>query len=602
MIFDSNNVQKGSFTAEMRVPVCFSWEDVCISAVKKTRGGSVSTPIIKGVSGVVEPGEHLAIMGPSGSGKTTLLDCLTGRKFPGLETSGKILLNGHQNTKFFRRYVAYVMDNAPLMGIFTVFETILFSAMCNLPNTVPYQVKIHKVDTLISQMGLENCRNTRVGDIFIKGLSSGQKRRLSIACELVTNPSVVFLDEPTSGLDSAAAMKLMEHIVKLCNSGYTIICTIHQPSSDIWAIFDKLLLLTKGEEVFFGKAADAINYFSSIEHDCPEHYNPADYFLQLINTDFEGHVDTNDLVQRFKQNVKYQQVLEGIQKTTNDFSMLKEKDDGKVFENSFIHQFLVLSRRNLENNARNPGIYGVRLAMYIMLSAMVGFMYWNLGDKYDYQSITSRISLLFYVAAFLVFMSVAVLPFFIMDRAVFLREQSNGYYGIPAYVVSQFITSLPGLFLIALISTILVVLPAGLNGFGVFLVDLFLSLIVAENMMMVLAALVPHYIIGIALAAGVFGFFMLCEGFLIIKNDIPPYFIWGYYMAFHTYSFRAFMTNEFKNIASFTTSDFSSGEAVLSFYDMNNVPIWKDLIVLVGYAFAFQLLFILILMRYNRRG
>lgn len=181
------------------------------------------------------------------------------------------------------------------------------------------------------------------------------------------------------------------------------------------------------------------------------------------------------------------------------------------------YQAWLLGKRNLLNSARNPGIFGVRLVMYIMLSFMVGFMFYRVGYKEDDRSITARICLLFFVAAFLVFMSVAVLPFFIIDRATYLRERGNGNYAILPYVVSTFVTNLPGLFLIAILSTVLVVLPAHLNGFGIFLLDLFLSLVVAESLMAVMAALVPHYIIGIALGAGLFGFSMLCEGFLLVR-------------------------------------------------------------------------------------
>ncbi len=158
-----------------------------------------------------------------------------------------------------------------------------------------------------------------------------------------------------------------------------------------------------------------------------------------------------------------------------------------------------------------------------------------------FQSISARSGILFYVAAFMIFMSVAVLPFFVMQRSVFIRERCNHAYGVTEFVISKFVTSLPGILLIAVIASLLVVFPAKLNGFWIFLSSLFLSLLFAEAFMAFIAAIVPHYIVGIALSAGLFGFFMLCEGFLIVKNDIPGYLIWGYYIAPHTYSFQLFM-------------------------------------------------------------
>ena len=135
-------------------------------------------------------------------------------------------------------------------------------------------------------------------------------------------------------------------------------------------------------------------------------------------------------------------------------------------------------------------------------------------------------------------MSVAVLPFFMMERPTFLRERTNGAYGVGAWVVANFLCSLPGLAVISILSTLCVVPLAGLNGFGVFFAALFCSLVAAEGFMCLIGAIAPHYIIGIALGAGVYGFFMLCEGAFKVKDDIPGYFIWVHYIGFHTYSYR----------------------------------------------------------------
>lgn len=195
--------------------------------------------------------------------------------------------------------------------------------------------------------------------------------------------------------------------------------------------------------------------------------------------------------------------------------------------------------------------------------------------------------------------SVAVLPFFMIQRDVFVKERCNGVYKPAEYVLSKFVVSIPGVLALALISTTLIVLPSELNNFGVYLADLFLSLMVAEAFMGVMAAAVPHYIIGIALAAGVYGFFMLCEGYFKIKSDIPPYLIWGYYIGFHTYSFRTFMYNEFHPIKNFDSQLYADGDAVLKFYDMDNVNVGSDLGVLLAYTVVLQILFWFLLHRYH---
>merc|ERR1712125_206050 len=193
--------------------------------------------------------------------------------------------------------------------------------------------------------------------------------------------------------------------------------------------------------------------------------------------------------------------------------------------------------------------------------------------------------MLFYIAAFLVFMSVAVLPFFMLERPTFLRERTNGAYGVGSFVLANMLCSLPGLLVISILSTSCVVPLSGLSGFGVFFAALFCSLFAAEGFMCLIGALVPHYIIGIALGAGIYGFFMLCEGAFKVYDDIPPWFIWVHYIGFHTYSYRVFMYNEFEPIAAFDDgAPFASGAELLDFYSFSNVNVGRDLAALVGFG------------------
>ncbi|RAW21386.1 hypothetical protein PC110_g22171 [Phytophthora cactorum] len=228
--------------------------------------------------------------------------------------------------------------------------------------------------------------------------------------------------------------------------------------------------------------------------------------------------------------------------------------------------------------------------MYFCLSFMVGTMYLSTNDDLTEEDL---VPLLFYVQAFLVFMSVAVLPFFIEQRAVFARERANSSLSVVSYVCANFLATLPGIFLIAAMSTALVVLLAGLNAFEYFLLNLFLSLVVAESMMHVIGAAVPHYIIGIALGAGVFGMFMLCEGFMVPRDSIPDYWIWGYYLAFHSYSFESFVFKQFEN----ETSDAAKG--ILTKYGMEDVDVMQDMLYLVAYVAGFQIIFMFILWKFH---
>ncbi|ETI46402.1 hypothetical protein L915_09030, partial [Phytophthora nicotianae] len=236
----------------IRNPCVLSWSDLSYTVKgKKTPELPWGTKtILDRVSGRCAPGELTAIMGPSGSGKTTLVDMLADRISSG-EVSGVIEVNGaERDSKTFRAVTSYVAQEDTLLGSFTVAETMRMAAKLSLPSTVTsHEIEI-RVENVMDAMGLTTARDTLVGDIFRKGLSGGQKRRLSIAIELLSNPSILILDEPTSGLDSSAAHNVMKFIVKLCSEGKTVVCTIHQPSSLVYEMFSNVIVLSAGQTVY----------------------------------------------------------------------------------------------------------------------------------------------------------------------------------------------------------------------------------------------------------------------------------------------------------------------------------------------------------------
>ncbi|KAE8909320.1 hypothetical protein PF007_g22889 [Phytophthora fragariae] len=445
-----------TLTAEKRTrnPCTLSWSNLTytVDVKKSTKHPEGKKAILTNITGRCAPGELTAVMGPSGSGKTTLLDILADRISSGT-IEGSISLNGEKrNAKTFRAVSSYVAQEDSLMGSFTVSETLEMAARLSLPSIITRATIVRRVQTVIDEMGLRVCEHTLVGDIFRKGLSGGQKRRLSIAIELLSEPSILLLDEPTSGLDSASTHNVMEFVSKLCRENKTVICTIHQPSSLVYDMFTNIVIMTAGKTVYFGPRELIIDQFSGAGYTCPMYMNPAEYFLSLVNSDFAGHANINNLVQRYASSTTAATILQNIEADTAGVHTAAPVVPMKP---SALRQFFVLMERNLINNVRNPGIYWVRLAMYLMLSFMVGTMYLSTNSDISEQDM---VPLLFYVQAFLVFMSVAVLPFFIEQRAVFMRERANSGLNVFSYVVANFIAILPGIFLIAAVSTFLVVL------------------------------------------------------------------------------------------------------------------------------------------------
>jgi len=595
--------------------ITLSWHDLSLVIdVKKKKGGGEGGPattkaLIDNVSGVIKPGEMVAIMGPSGSGKTTLLDVLARRAAFGTQ-SGRVLANGAElSIESCRRNVSYVAQEDTLMGVFTVRETLMYSALFTLPTTLSRAEREARVEVVMRSCGLVDAADVIVGNLFRKGLSGGQKRRLSMAVEIIRKPSVILLDEPTSGLDAMSAMGIVRELHMFCSVGHTVAMTIHQPSSQLWELFDKCLLLTRGRCAYFGGVHKAIEHFYAIGRPVPQYTNPADHYIHLINDDFRRSVSDED-AQSIKSMVA--QVVLAYPGSDADKARARElaavdergadgidalSPSAKPTRNGVLHEFLVLCRRNLQNNARNPGIYYVRLVMYAMLCLMLGLVFVGVGDRNKHEDIQSRVNLLWYTSSFLIFMSVAVLPFFIEDRAVFLREKDNGWYGVGPYVTANAVTALPGIFLIALLSSAALIPLAGMQGFGKFLFILFLGLCSSEAMMTLIAVPVPHYVIGIAIGAGMFGFFMLCQGVLLVLDDIPAYFIWGYYIALHTYVFRAMLLNEVNEDDEYDSLIWPTGESLLKYFGFEDNDYWEDCAVVIGYGLLFHIIVYIVLSR-----
>ncbi|KAG8411977.1 (ABC) transporter [Metarhizium acridum] len=240
--------------------------------------------ILSGIQGLCHPGEVTAIMGASGAGKTTFLDILARKNKRGL-VEGDVYVNGEKvGSSEYKNVVGFVDQEDTMLPTLTVHETILNSALLRLPRDMSHAVKEQRVFDVEKELGIYHIRDSLIGSEEGKGrgISGGEKRRVGIACELVTSPSILFLDEPTSGLDSFNAYNVIECLVTLAKSYQrTVIFTIHQPRSNIVALFDRLILLARGKTVFSGPFARCQPYFDSIGYECPQGFNIADYLVDL---------------------------------------------------------------------------------------------------------------------------------------------------------------------------------------------------------------------------------------------------------------------------------------------------------------------------------
>ncbi|KAH9945126.1 uncharacterized protein BXZ73DRAFT_38891 [Epithele typhae] len=238
--------------------------------------------ILEGVSGSAKPGQLLAIMGASGAGKSTFLDILARKNKKGL-VGGEMLVNGREIADSdFKKVMGFVDQEDTLMSTLTVYETILYSALLRLPREMSLAAKKYRTLETMNELGLLGIKDSRIGETGRRSISGGEKRRVSIACELVTSPSILFLDEPTSGLDAYNALSVIDSLVSLARDyNRTVVFTIHQPRSNIVSLFDQLIVLARGKVIYSGDADKVTDYLSEIGHPCPLGFNVADFLIDL---------------------------------------------------------------------------------------------------------------------------------------------------------------------------------------------------------------------------------------------------------------------------------------------------------------------------------
>ncbi|KAJ1978770.1 hypothetical protein H4R34_003081 [Dimargaris verticillata] len=405
--------------------------------------------ILQGLTGAFQPGRLAAVLGPSGSGKTSLINILAGSVRAG-RIDGDLLLNGRRVTgDAIRRVSGYIHQDDVILATMTVEEAITMSATMRCPNLTPAerQQRVHEV---IGLLELEKARHTVIGNTIIKGVSGGERKRCAIAMELVSNPSVLFLDEPTSGLDAYTAVTVTYILRELARSGRTVVTVMHQPSSEIFHMFDDIMVLQEGRTVYMGEASHAVDYFTRVGYRCPTYTNPADFFFMSVLYQFDP--------ENLRADNKEELVLAESSRLDEVSTFWKNSPEAAQYEHIATHpltrpitqemlnqkstfavQFAILFRRAGRNVLRNKMVAQVKVMQAIFFGIFIGLIYLNIPGKDTLNAVTQDLSgALFFVAVNQFFSNaMPIITVFAEERQVFEREHQNGLYSLPAYFFSK---------------------------------------------------------------------------------------------------------------------------------------------------------------------
>ncbi|EOY02185.1 hypothetical protein QUC31_013399 [Theobroma cacao] len=546
-------------------PVTLKFEEVAYSIYSNTtarRCLSSQEPkprrsVLNGVSGVVRPGELLAMLGPSGSGKTTLLTALGGRLTGKL--SGTITYNGRPFSSSMKRKTGFVSQDDVLYPHLTVLETLTYAALLKLPKELTREEKIEQAELIIVELGLVRCRNNIVGGPLLRGVSGGERKRVSIGLEMLVNPSLLLLDEPTSGLDSTTAQRIVATLRRLARGGRTVITTIHQPSSRLYRMFDKVLVLYEGCPIYCGRADQAMEYFSSIGFTPGFNFlNPADFLLDLANgiapdvkpdeqLEFHGRVDHHDdqnstkhyLILSYKKNI-FPVLKADIDRNLHDSSLstvISSKSRCEVrWNTTWWEQFKVLLRRGLQER-KHESYSCLRIFQVMSVSILSGLLWWHS----DVSHIQDQVGLLFFFSIFWGFFPLFNAIFaFPQERPMLIKERASGMYRLSSYYFARTAGDLP---MELVLPTIFVTVTYWMGGLKPSLVTFVLTLLivlfnvlVSQGLGLALGAILMDVKQGTTLASVTMLVFLLAGGYYI--QHIPLFIAWLKYISFSHFCYK----------------------------------------------------------------
>ncbi|XP_058111919.1 ABC transporter G family member 31-like isoform X2 [Magnolia sinica] len=559
----NGNGQRGMVLPFQPLSMCFSNISYYVDVPVELRKQGIledRLQLLVNVTGAFRPGVLTALVGVSGAGKTTLMDVLAGRKTGGL-VEGSITISGYpKNQETFARIAGYCEQDDIHSPCMTVRESILYSAWLRLPSYVDFETQRVFVEEVMELVELTPLSGALVGLPGVDGLSTEQRKRLTIAVELVANPSIVFMDEPTSGLDARAAAIVMRTVRNIVDTGRTIVCTIHQPSIDIFESFDELLFMKRGGELIYAGPLGAnshklVQYFEAVEG-VPKinvGSNPAAWMLEVTSAGQESRLGV-DFAEVYRRSNLFQQnkaLVESLSKPNND---LEDLSFSTKYSQPFLVQFIAcLWKQNL-SYWRNPQYTAVRFFYTITVSLMFGSICWRFGSRREMlQDVFNAMGSMYAAVIFIgITNATAVQPVVSIERLVSYRERAAGMYSALPFAFAQVAIEFPYVFIQTLIYGSVFYSMASfewaLGKFIGYLFFMYFTLLYFTFFGMMSSAITPNHNVAPIVAAPFYMLWNLFCGFIVTRKSLPVWWRWYYWANPIAWSLYGLLTSQYGDI------------------------------------------------------
>ncbi|XVF04852.1 hypothetical protein REPUB_Repub05bG0120900 [Reevesia pubescens] len=560
--------------------------------------------ILKSVSFVARSCEILAIVGPSGTGKSSLLRIISGRVNDKDFDPCSISINDHRMTSpsQLRKICEFVAQEDNLLPLLTVRETLMFSAKFRLKE-MSSKEKEERVESLMQELGLLHVGNSFVGDQENRGISGGERKRVSIGVDMIHDPPILLLDEPTSGLDSTSALQVIELLASMAKARRrTVLLSIHQPSYRILGYISKFLVLSHGSVVHNGSLELLEENIQKLGFQIPTQLNALEFAMEIMPA-LEASSSKFPVVEdrdSYSYPVWSDEECNRIQQHNDDKQM------GNFWFSSLL-EIMFLCSRFWKIIYRTKQLFLARTMQAVVGGFGLGSVYVKV--RKDEDGVGERLGLFAFSLSFLLSSTVEALPIYLQERRVLMKEASRGAYRISSYMIANTIVFMPFLFAVSILFSVPVYWIVGLNpsiaAFTFFIFVVWLIILMASSLVLFLSAVSPDFISGNSLICTVLGAFFLFSGYFIPKDNIPKYWLFMYYVSLYRYPLDTLLTNEYWSVRndcfSWHPQDYShcllTGNDILKSRGLDKDRRWMNVGIMFGFFLFYRVLCWIILAR-----